>query len=213
MTVNAQNIRIPERARKKGLPDILQDSDIHYLVEGSDDRRYGLVKRALSRGDLIQVRRGLYILGDVYRRRSVHMYELAQKIYGPSYISTESALAVWNLIPEATYSIMSGCSGRLKEFQTPFGHFSYARIPYQPLFMQVLRKNDDENVYFIATPLRALADYVYLSKREWTWPALQESLRLEDVSPFLQGDIQEMQALFKNHRVQTFLKDYVRRMY
>jgi hypothetical protein len=207
MTVSDNKLRIPELVRKEGLPDILQEADLRYLVSGSDDRRYGIIKRALARGDLIQVRRGLYTLGELHRRRSIHTFELAQKIYGPSYVTAESALSYWGLIPEATYSCVCGSSGRAKEFQTPFGHFSYSRIPYQPLYAHVTRRKENDSVYFMATPIRALADYVYFSKQEWTWTAIQDSLRLEDPPLFAREELQSLITYFKNFRVQKFLKD------
>lgn len=213
MTVGIKKMKIAELARKKGLPDILQDADLHFLIQGSSDRRYGLVKRALQSGDLIQVRRGLYALGEIYRRKPIHTFELAQKIYGPSYVSGESALSALGLIPEATYTILNVCSGRSKEFQTSVGHFSYVRIPYQPLFTQVVLKKENDHTYFIASPLRALADYVYISKKEWSWPELRDSLRLEEMPPFNAEDLQELKNYFTNYRVQKFLNDYRERMY
>src|SRR5262245_25728214 len=92
---NSGKLPLPALIRQKGLPDTLTDSDLAFLWGGTENRRYSLTKRTLARGDLIPVRRGLYVLGDLYRQRPVNLFELAQRIYGPSYISFESALSYW----------------------------------------------------------------------------------------------------------------------
>lgn len=47
------------------------------------------VTRLLKAGDLIRVKKGLYILGEQHRTQLVQGEVLANQIYGPSYISLE----------------------------------------------------------------------------------------------------------------------------
>ncbi len=54
------------------------------LFPGSEDRRYGLVKRALASGEIIRIRRGLYCLAPKYQKKSVNLYAMAQRVHGPS---------------------------------------------------------------------------------------------------------------------------------
>jgi hypothetical protein len=197
---------------KNELPDVVTDSDLSYLIQGTANKRHSLIKRALARGDLIKVRRGLYALGDLYRSKPIHTFCLAQQIYGPSYISFESALSYWGLIPEAVYTTTSGSSRRKCEFDTPFGRYAYVRTPYQPLYTQVIRKEDNENLFFIATPLRALADYVFGSRKMWTTHSLEKHLRLETFPKTNQDQFKQLKDFYRNKRVQNFLKDYDRRI-
>ena len=58
--------------------------DVATLFPGSEDRRYGLVKRAIASGEIIHICRGLYCLTPKYQKKSVNLYALAQHVYGPS---------------------------------------------------------------------------------------------------------------------------------
>ena len=215
MTVSFKNYQIRDLLlQNQWLPNILTDTDLINLIKGSEHRRYGLIKRALAKGDLIKIRRGLYALGEPFRRSGIHNFEMAQKIYGPSYISFESALSHWGLIPEAVYTITSGCHQRSKDFDTPFGRFSYVRIPYQPLYTQVLRERKNSTIYFVATPLRALCDYIYASSKDlWDLTSLEKSLRLEEVPKVNRKQFNELKCFFKNKKIQHFLKDYSKRIF
>ncbi len=209
MTVLDGNKKLPELILRQGnLPEVLTDTDLGHLIQGSDDRRYSLIKRSLARGDLVQIRRGLYVLGDLYRRKTIHALELAQKIYGPSYISFESALSYWGLIPEAVHTVTSGSLARSQDFETPFGYFAYTRIPVRPLYAGVTRKIDDGATFLIAQPLRALADYVYASRKIWKVKDLAESLRIAELPGLEAEEFEAMSEWFRNHRVRIFLEDY-----
>jgi hypothetical protein len=56
--------------------------------------------RGLTRDkDIIRVKKGLYVLGNDYNK-PYNRFVLANLIYGPSYITGQTALAFWNMIPE-----------------------------------------------------------------------------------------------------------------
>ena len=65
------------------------------------------VKRLLDAGDIVRVKKGLYVFGDAYRRAPVSRELLANLIYGPSYISLDYALAWHGLIPERVTTVTS----------------------------------------------------------------------------------------------------------
>jgi len=71
--------------------DTMRMKDI--LGDLSDKR--GKIARMLQNGELLQLRRGLYAT-----RRDINPYCLAASIYGPSYISFETALSFHGLIPQ-----------------------------------------------------------------------------------------------------------------
>ena len=161
--------------------------DITALETGGDNKRYALVKRAIASGDLVHIRRGLYSLAPVFQKKRLNPYCVAQHIYGPSYISLESALRWHNWIPEAVYSITSVSFKNSKDFDTPLGYFSYRRIPQNVFYAGVNHQTDATDatdrtgtMFLMATPLKALADYVYIHKRNWHGikPVI-ESLRVE----------------------------------
>ncbi|MBF0206301.1 MAG: hypothetical protein HQK53_05375 [Oligoflexia bacterium] len=107
-----------------------------------------------------------------------------------SYLSFESALSFYGLIPEAVYETTSACyQKKYKEYETPFGFFSYAYIPVRPFFLDVEKNN--ENQTMIASALRALFDLVYLRKKSY--------LKLEDLDLDLRIDLEELKTIVKNY--------------
>src|ERR1035437_9472555 len=135
--------RLTEIILRKVPAHILSDYELAILLEGSPHRRYGLVKRALASGELIQVRRGLYAVAPAISGRPMDLFSLAGRIYGPSYVSLESALSDQGLIPEAVHAVTSVTAKRSAEFQTPLGVFSYTRIPHFGLFTGVERRTSE----------------------------------------------------------------------
>jgi predicted transcriptional regulator of viral defense system len=189
---------------------VFTSQDVATLFPGSEHRRYGLVKRAIASGEIIHIRRGLYCLAPKYRKKSMNLYALAQHVYGPSYISLESALSWHGWIPEAVHAITSASFKKSKEFKTPMGIFSYDHIPQNVFYAEVERLIDaSQNVFLMASPLKALADYVYLRKREWTGIApVVGSLRVER-EQFEQLTRATLEALIHNYshsRVKRFLE-------
>jgi predicted transcriptional regulator of viral defense system len=188
---------------------VFSSEDVANLIPGTDDKHYGLVKRALVKGEIIQIRRGLYCLSAKYLKRKIDPLTLALRIYGPSYISLEFALSWHNWIPEAAYSITSVSMNKSKAFDTPIGRFYYTRVPQRFLYAGVERVEKDENVVFVAHPVKALADYVYVYKKDWSdLKPVIESLRIEetDLRSIHPEDIEEIIDNYRSWRVKKFLK-------
>ncbi|MBN1472386.1 MAG: hypothetical protein JW925_11435, partial [Syntrophaceae bacterium] len=125
---------------------------------------YGSPKSKLTTmiksGEVIQVRRGLYIPGG---NVSYSVKTLANKIYGPSYISFEYALSYYGLIPERVENVTSAIfnKNKNKTFTTPLGTFIYQSIPAAayPRGFVLIKEND--HPFFIATKEKALCDTLY----------------------------------------------------
>jgi hypothetical protein len=184
--------------------------DVASLFPESEDRRFGLVKRAIASGEIIHIRRGLYCLAPKYQKNSVNLYALAQHIYGPSYVSLESALSWHGWIPEAVHAITNASFKKSKQFKTPLGVFSYDRIPQKLFYSEVKRFTDEsKNVFLMASPLKALADYVYVRKKDWTKidPVIG-SLRIEpeEFEQVTRDSLDSLIANYSNSRVKRFLE-------
>jgi len=78
---------------------------------------------------LVQVKRGLYIPGPKLNIVSPEPFLIANHLYGPSYVSIDSALSYWGLIPERVYEISSVTTNNSKTFKTRIGRFSYTYMP------------------------------------------------------------------------------------
>ena len=204
--------------KNSGLADrILDESQLERLVEGSSQRRYSLVNRALKSGEFIRVRRGLYVLADEWRRNPTHPFTLAQRMEPGSYVSLECALSWHGWVPEAARTVTSIVPGRKrKEHHVErFGLFTYRPLAVLPggFLEQVQRVSADGQVFLLARPLRALMDLVCLMKIEWQgmgW--IEQSLRVDrDAFNDVTGaDLRALSAVYKNQRVQEFLQELQR---
>lgn len=137
------------------------------VFHGEDTRRYDVVKYALKKGVLIHVKRGVYLVGLPYGKGVCDPFEIAEVLYGPSYISFESALSYHGWIPEAVYVSTSACAKRSKMIETKIGSFRYSHTPAAHFFMNVERHVNGESTFLIAEPWKAIGDMIYSYKRSW----------------------------------------------
>jgi len=188
---------------------VFSSHDVSLLLPGGEHSRQALVKRAIAQGEIIHIRRGLYCLAPEYRKKPINLFAVAQHVYGPSYISLESALGYHGWIPEAVYGCTSVCLKNSKDFQTPLGLFSYQRVPQEILYTGVERQTDDHgNAFFMAGPIKALADYVYIHKLDWLGAApVIQSLRVEEeeLRSVRAESIESLVENYRSRRVRTFL--------
>lgn len=104
----------------------------------------------------IKLRNGFYMLKDT----SPSLYVVANRLYRPSYISLESALSFYGIIPETVYGITSVSTKATREFLSEIGAFSYQKIKKEVFTGYELKDIKGEKV-FIAEAEKALADYLY----------------------------------------------------
>lgn len=151
------------------------------LLGDISDKR-GKIARMIHTGQLLQLRRGLYAT-----RRDINPYCLAASIYGPSYISFETALSYHGLIPEAVHEITSATLKRSREFENVFGRYRYRSIPGTVYPAGIERTTETGIPFLIASPTKALCDRIALEARMRSmadvkrWAAL---MRLTDEPPF-----------------------------
>ncbi len=124
------------------------------------------VRKQLSRwtaaGKVYQLRRGLYSLAPPYRKGIPHPFLIANRLQPGSYVSLQSALAHYGMIPEYVPGTTSVSSGRPEIFHTPLGEFVFRHVSLGWLrgYRQVALANGREAL--LATPEKALLDLVYL---------------------------------------------------
>jgi len=122
------------------------------------------VTALIRRGEIIRVKKGLYVLGPDFCVGAVSREILGNLIYGPSYLSLEYALSLHQLIPERVETVTSVTLHKTKTFDTPLGRFTYRKAKksyYQTgQHLQVLQ---DGRGFVLASPEKAIADKVYFS--------------------------------------------------
>ena len=117
------------------------------------DKIRGLIKN----NDILRVKKGLYVLGKEYNK-PYNKYILANQIYGPSYITGQTALAFWNMIPERVELIISMTTKRKKLFETPVGRFFYLYCNKKVFNIGInLEHAGDQKKFLIASPEKALS--------------------------------------------------------
>ncbi len=186
---------------------------VNLFPDASMGARSLLVHRAIQAGEILRLKPGLFLLDSRFRKSEPHTFQIAALLHYPSHISLESALAWHRLIPEAVYQTSSVTSERSRTFATPLGVFSFQRVPSQMPRAGVETVEIAQNRWaFIATPLRAIADMLYLNKAV-TWQTdglayLTESLRIEedDLRQISFAVLDDVVSSLRSLRVRTYLQ-------
>lgn len=135
----------------------------HVMLELLKDykRPNDKISELAKAGMLTILKNGLYIpMG----KRGFYVTEpflVANHLWGPSYVSLESALSHWGFIPERVYEIASMTTKTSKKYETAIGRFTYRHLvkPYYSLgIKQVTLK--EKQVALIASPEKAICDKI-----------------------------------------------------
>jgi hypothetical protein len=125
------------------------------------------VRRQLSRwtaaGRLHQLRRGRYALAPPYRKLKPHPFLVANRMVRGSYVSCQSALAHYGLIPEHVPVTTSVASARPGRWDTPLGSYEYRHVRPELFFGFRWEDLGGGQHAFIAAPEKALLDLIYLT--------------------------------------------------
>ena len=120
------------------------------------------ITRMLKDGELVKIRRGIFLPGDA---RNFSRKSLAGIIYGPSYISFETAMSYHGMIPEKVNAITSATfnKNKNKHFKTPLGDFFYYYLPPSVYPYSVTCNEENGMNFLLASPEKALCDQIYRS--------------------------------------------------
>ena len=149
-------------------------------------RPYDKIMEMVNQGILVQLRRGLYMTSSLVSPITPEPFLIANHLYGPSYISLDSALFHWGLIPERVFEISSVTPRMSKKIMVQNVVYSYTHLPiaYSPLGIQSISLTKTQTV-LIASPEKALCDKVIttaginLRSRQQALAFLVEDLRIE----------------------------------
>jgi hypothetical protein len=133
---------------------ILDTVRMRHVLAGLADWK-GKIARMLGTGELVSLRRGLYA-----SRRDFDSRCLAGPIYGPSYVSFETALAWHGMIPEGVAEILSATPKRPATFENDFGRFRYLTIPKAVYPVGIQRITESDLPFLLASPTKALVDRI-----------------------------------------------------
>lgn len=127
-------------------------------VDPNDVRRQ--LSRWVSSGRLKQLRRGLYTLSPPYQRVSPHPFLIANFLMPGSYVSMQSALAYYGLIPEYAARTWSVTTARPAQWD---GGFHFQHLAPHLFFGYQRVKLPQEQSAFVAIPEKAILDLTHLT--------------------------------------------------
>lgn len=119
------------------------------------------LSRWVEKKKLVRLRRELFLFPEV----KIDELVLANFIYRPSYISLESALNYYGIIPDVVQNITSVSPVTTRTFRTGRGVFIYSKIVKHLYFgWQTAKDSRSDFEFSIAEPEKALLDYVYIRR-------------------------------------------------
>ena len=119
------------------------------------------LSRFVKRGLLNRLKRELYC----FDLDQVEPFALANKLVEPSYVSLETALNFYGMIPDIPQTVTSVTTAKTDEFNLKYGRFSFYSVKERLYFGFVRRLGrSQEDHYLLAEPEKALLDWFYLRK-------------------------------------------------
>lgn len=125
-----------------------------------------LISRMVKAGVLIRLKKGFFLIAEKIEGSLIPYEQIANLLYGPSYISFEWALSFYKMIPEGVYVVTSASSTRAKVFTTPVATFDYIYLNHSRYSIGIDQKENAAGRFLIATPEKALADLVHLKSKK-----------------------------------------------
>jgi hypothetical protein len=147
------------------------------------------ISELLRQGMLLTLRRGLYMVSPKMSDTQPSPWIIANHLYGPSYVSLQSALAFYGMIPERSYETSSVALKVARSYQNDMGRFSYQRVPlpYYSFGLKSISLGSTQSA-LMASPEKAICDlivltpYVNLRSKKNTLTYLLDDLRMDEDS-------------------------------
>ncbi len=145
------------------------------------------ISELIKSDELISLRRGLYMVGPELDLPTPEPFLIANHLRGPSYVSLESALSYWNMIPERVYEVSSVTIKTSKAYTNDAGRFSFRQLE-TPYYSYGIRHVEFSSGYtaLVASPEKALCDKIVVTSGvnlrsvRQTLAFLTEDLRIDE---------------------------------
>lgn len=126
------------------------------IFETSPISAQEFLERYTKKDVFARIKNGLY----VFQLNRPNEMVLANRVYSPSYISFETALSYYGIIPESVYSVTSATTKPSREFFLGEISYSYKTIK-RDAYTGYRPQEFAGEVALMATPEKALIDYLY----------------------------------------------------
>ena len=112
-------------------------------------------------GKLIRLKKGMYVVSPYFSGELLSEELIANHLYGPSYVSMESALRYYGLIPEKVFTVRSATTNRSRKFGNSIASFQYVSVREDYYSIGINQKMvDNKYTFLIASPEKALCDLI-----------------------------------------------------
>lgn len=166
-------------------------------------------------GEIIRLKRGLYVVSHEVSGKEIDARLCANHIYGPSYVSLQWALRWYGLIPEQVHAMTSVTTKRSRSFENQLGTFVYYQVSPKYFPIGVTSVCDNAACCLMATPEKALCDVIlrdsFLPPQSVSGLVqyLEEDIRF-DMDAFRQFDKNIISACACCGRKETILNNLVK---
>ncbi|MBU1085354.1 MAG: hypothetical protein ABIJ43_02755 [Candidatus Beckwithbacteria bacterium] len=171
--------------------------DLSVIFQVSQRAAQAFLVYNTKKGAFIRLKAGLYAQKDHLPSE----FTLANLLYYPSYISLDSALSYYQLIPETIYSIISVTSKSTREFKINHLTYNYHRIK-KSAFTGFVPTTIFNQIAYIAVKEKAVADFlyfIYLKKRSYNDRLKINNLDLKKLKNYLKLFSQPQLISFSNN--------------
>jgi len=179
---------------------VFTPQDIKLLFNAKDRAVNGFLTYNSQKGKIIKLKRGLYAVKKSY----ISPYLIANMAYRPSYISFETALSYYHLIPETVYSVISATNKTSRDWTMQENNYIYRSLKKEAYTGYIIRTVENEQI-LIATAEKALADYCYFNYlgkiKEWN-----NRLELKNIDWY---QVKGYLRFFGGEKLISFVKKYL----
>lgn len=168
-----------------------------------------------KKGLIVQVRKGLYVLEKEEREVEPSLFYLANQIFIPSYVSIESALAYYGLIPEFVAQVTSVTARKTCKFENDFGVFSYQHLQPQCYKGYKAVKDENDMNILIAEPEKAIVDFLYLNLSKFDLSKkdiFEKSYRFQNCSKLNKRKFKSTANIFDSKKLNNICDLFIKEM-
>jgi predicted transcriptional regulator of viral defense system len=135
---------------------IFTPQDFQRIFDANRLRTKYFLEEQVHSGLFLRLKNGLYAL----KTDPPPEEEIANRLYRPSYLSFEYALAAYNILPEMPYAVTSATTKPTRSFAVGEHTFSYLTIQ-RAAYTGYAPVQRSRRTVLIADPEKALVDYLY----------------------------------------------------
>lgn len=138
------------------------------MLKYFSDSKYKTIGNQLQlwtkKGMVLRLKNGVYKIQFPEGGPDLPDLYIANKIYEPSYVSLETALSFYSIIPDVAVQVTSVTTRQTKIFKNNFGVFSYTSCKNEGYIGYKILLYENFKIY-IAEEEKALVDFIYFKQK------------------------------------------------